>query len=80
MDIKHSDPKLSVEEAWLTMTMCITMIIYISIDRNKTELNLHFRGVRVMVVFNATSGIRYHHSLGFIFINLRATSQCISLL
>ena len=39
MDIKHSDPKLSVEEAWLTMTICITMILYINIDRNKTELN-----------------------------------------
>ena len=25
MDIKHSDPKLSVEEAWLTMTICIYM-------------------------------------------------------
>jgi hypothetical protein len=23
MDIKHSDPILSVEEAWLTMTICI---------------------------------------------------------
>ena len=80
MDIKHSDPKLSVEEAWLTMTICITMILYINIDKNKTELNWHFRGVRVMVVFNATSGIRYHHNLEFLFINLKATSQCISLL
>jgi hypothetical protein len=25
MDIKHSDPKLSVEEAWLTITICIYM-------------------------------------------------------
>ena len=39
MDIKHSYPKLSVEEAWLTMNICITMILYINIDRNKTELN-----------------------------------------
>jgi len=31
-----------------------------------------------MVVFNATRGIRYHHNLEFLFINLKATSQCIS--
>ena len=28
MDIKHSDPKLSVEEPWLTMTICIYIYIY----------------------------------------------------
>ena len=42
MDTKHSDPKLSVEEAWLTMTICLYMgagsitphqlIIYISVE------------------------------------------------
>jgi hypothetical protein len=26
MDINHSDPKLSVEEAWLPMTICILYI------------------------------------------------------
>ena len=26
MDIKHSDPKLSVEEAWLTMTIYIYIL------------------------------------------------------
>ena len=30
MDINHSDPKLSVEEAWLTMTIhCMYIYIYI---------------------------------------------------
>ena len=35
MDIKHSDPKLSVEEAWLTMT-----IVYIW----QSEIPLPFDG------------------------------------
>ena len=31
MDIKHSDPKLSVEEAWLTMTtMYIVWVLAVS--------------------------------------------------
>jgi hypothetical protein len=48
MDIKHSDPKLSVEEAWLTMTICITMILYISIWPVKRHYHIQYIALDIL--------------------------------